>query len=173
MKRGDDISGLIRPLAQCQSQVLLTNRLQVADILDWILAQVGESDIYQTTFSVSEEFLRRLYFIRGNGLIRNASLIIDHKASNKTVKLWMFISQVYESAFMTDNHSKILLVEARGGKRVSVVTSQNLTRGNRFESTLITTSPQIFSDLLTEFRNISEYHSVPLDEILGSRIEEN
>ena len=92
MKRGDDISGLIRPLAQCQSQVLLTNRLQVADILDWILAQVGVSDIYQTTFSVSEEFLRRLYFIRRNGLIRNASLIIDHKASNKTVKPSIFFN---------------------------------------------------------------------------------
>lgn len=173
MKRGQNIGDFVRPLDACESQVILTNRLQVADILDWILSQVGKSDIWQTTFSVSEEFLRRLYFIRKAGQIRNAKLIVDHKASNKTLKLWVFISRVYENTFMTDNHSKILLVEAFNGMRVSVVTSQNLTRGNRFESTLITTSPDIFDSLKADFEHIAQYQSVPLDDLLGRRIEED
>ena len=168
-----DFSEFLKPLDSKESQVLLTNALQVADILDWILHQVGPSDIFQTTFSVSEEFLRRLFHLRKDGLVKSASLLIDHKASNKTVKLWLFISAVYERVFMADNHSKILLVQARNGKRVSVITSQNLTRGNRFESTFITTEQEVFSDLKKNFETISDYHSVPLDELLGRNIEEN
>lgn len=173
MKRGTDFSDFLKPLASCSSQVCLTNRLQVADILDWILRQTGPADIFQTTFSVSEEFLRRLYNFRKDGLVESASMLIDHKASNKTVKLWIFISRVYEQTFMCDNHSKILLVHARNGKRVSVITSQNLTRGNRFESTFITTDRDIFDNLKRDFDYISQYHSVPLDELLGRNIEEN
>ena len=162
---------MLRPLGSKESQVLLTNSLQVADVLDWILRQTGPADVFQTTFSVSEEFLRRLYHFRKDGLVRSASLLIDHKASNKTVKLWIFISQVYEQTFMSDNHSKILLVQGLNGHRVSVITSQNLTRGNRFESTLITTDPEIFQDLKQEFDYISQYHSAPIDELLGRNIE--
>lgn len=173
MKKNSDFSKFLKPLESLESQVVLTNVLQVADILDWILHQVGPSDIFQTTFSVSEEFLRRLFHFRKDGLVKSASLLIDHKASNKIVKLWLFISSVYEQTFMSDNHSKILLVQARNGKSVSVITSQNLTRGNRFESTFITTNRDIFSNLKKEFDYISEFHSVPLDEILGRNIEEH
>ena len=118
--------------------------------------------------------IQRLYFF-GQCVMVGASAGFEGCCRVSGFMAEFFRKKVFRlfAAFMTDNHSKILLVEARDGRRVSVVTSQNLTRGNRFESTLITTSPQIFSDLLEEFRNISEYHSVPLDEILGSRIEEN
>lgn len=98
-------------------------------------------------------------------------MIIDFKASNKTVKLWLFISKVYERVFMTDNHSKILLVHARNGKCVSVITSQNLTRGNRFESTFITTDRKMFDNLKQNFDYISESKSLQLDELLGRNIE--
>lgn len=166
MIRGLDINSLVKPLKECDSQVILTNQLQVADILDWILSQSGKADIFQSTFSVSEEFLRRLYFIRKDDKIGRATLIVDHKASNKTIKLWRFISNVYDKTFMADNHSKILLVKAVSGMKVSVVTSQNLTRGNRFESTLITTSDKIFDSLLKDFNFIADNKSVPIYELL-------
>lgn len=173
MRRGCDFSDFLEPLDSRESQVILTNALQVADILGWILTQVGVSEIFQTTFSVSEEFLRRLNHFRMEGLIKSAYLLIDHKASNKTVKLWHFISNVFDKAYMTDNHSKILLVKSRSGKLVSVITSQNLTRGNRFESTFVTTSDEIFNRLKSTFDEIAENNSIQLNELLGRNTEEN
>lgn len=173
MKRGACLSDLLKPLDQCGSQVILTNVLQVADVLDWILAQTGTADICQTTFSISEEFLRRLFHFKHAGLIRSASLLIDHKATNKTLKLWVFMSQLYDKVFMTDNHSKILLVKSLDGKKISVVTSQNLTRGDRFESTFISSDPDIFDNLKNNFDFIAENLSVPLDELLGRYSQEN
>lgn len=63
MKRSASISEFLRPLTDTPNQAYLTNALQVADVLEWILEQVGKAKVWQTSFSISEEFLRRLFFI--------------------------------------------------------------------------------------------------------------
>ena len=63
MKRTANIDNILRPLSDTAFQAYLSNAVQVADILEWILAQVGVAEVWQTSFSISEEFLRRLYFI--------------------------------------------------------------------------------------------------------------
>ena len=62
----------MRSLADCPLQVLVTNRLQVANILDRIIAELGQSEIWQTTFSISEEFLRHMFLIKQRGKISAA-----------------------------------------------------------------------------------------------------
>lgn len=98
------------------------------------------------------------------------SLVLDHKATNKTLKLWAFISQVIENTYLADNHSKILLVRSQGGDTVSVVTSQNLTRGNRAECAFISTDPNIFNTLYNQVNDLIVNHSVPLNELFRQRI---
>ena len=166
MKRTADISEILKPLSDTPFQAYLSNAVQVADIIEWILHQVGVSEIWQTSFSISEEFLRRLFFIEKSGRISRFNLVLDHKATNKTVKLWMFISQVVGSAYLADNHSKILLVKSELGDTVSVVTSQNLTRGNRAESAFISTDPGIFANLYDQVQDLITNHSVPLNDLL-------
>jgi len=63
MQRTASISDILKPLSEKPFQAYLSTALQVADVLEWILAQVGVAEIWQTSFSISEEFLRRLYFI--------------------------------------------------------------------------------------------------------------
>lgn len=110
MKRGCDITDLLRPLSEKPNQVYLSNQLQVADVLDWILAQTGTAEIWQTSFSISEEFLRRMYFISKARKVSAINLVLDFKATQKTLKLWTFIRNVAKHAYLADNHSKILLV---------------------------------------------------------------
>lgn len=144
--------------------------MQVADILEWILSQVGVAEIWQTSFSISEEFLRRLYFICKDKRVSRINLVLDHKATNKTLKLWAFISQVIERTYLADNHSKILLVKSQKGDMVSVVTSQNLTRGNRAESAFISTDPGIFATLFSQVNDLITNHSVPLNDLFRQRL---
>ena len=56
----------------------------------------------------------------------------DFKATNKTLSLWRFISQVIESTYLADNHSKILLKQSESGHKVSIITPQTLPDGTRF-----------------------------------------
>lgn len=170
MKRTASMADILKPLSEAPSQAYLSNAVQVADLLEWILEQVGTAKVWQTSFSISEEFLRRLFFIEKSGRVSEFNLVLDHKATNKTLKLWSFMTQVIERTYLTDNHSKILLVEADSGQTVAVVTSQNLTRGNRHESAFISTDKAIFDILHTEVDDLIRNHSVPLGDLFKQRI---
>lgn len=170
MKRTASMADILKPLSEAPSQAYLSNAVQVADLLEWILEQVGTAKVWQTSFSISEEFLRRLFFIEKSGRVSEFNLVLDHKATNKTLKLWSFMTQVIERTYLTDNHSKILLVEADSGQTVTVVTSQNLTRGNRHESAFISTDKAIFDTLHSEVDDLIRNHSVPLNDLFKQRI---
>lgn len=170
MKRTADIDQILCPLKETPFQAYLSNAVQVADILEWILSQVGIAEVWQTSFSISEEFLRRLFFICKANKVSRINLVLDHKATNKTLKLWAFITQVIERTYLADNHSKILLVKGENGATVSVITSQNLTRGNRHESAFISTSPEIFANLYDQVNDLITNHSVPLHDLFRERI---
>jgi hypothetical protein len=164
------MADILKPLSEAPSQAYLSNAVQVADLLEWILEQVGTAKVWQTSFSISEEFLRRLFFIEKSGRVSEFNLVLDHKATNKTLKLWSFMTQVIERTYLTDNHSKILLVEADSGQTVAVVTSQNLTRGNRHESAFISTDKAIFDTLHAEVDDLIRNHSVPLYDLFKQRL---
>ena len=172
MKRTASMADVVKPLAECPSQAYLSNAVQVADLLEWILEQVGTAKVWQTSFSISEEFIRRLFFIEKSGRVSEFNLVLDHKATNKTLKLWSFMTQVIQRTYLTDNHSKILLVQAESGQTVSVITSQNLTRGNRHESAFISTDPVVFNTLHTQVEDLIKNHSVPLYDLFRQRVDE-
>ena len=81
------------------------------------------------------------------------------------------MTQVIQRTFLTDNHSKILLVQAESGDTVSVITSQNLTRGNRHESAFISTDPAIFQTLHAQMQDLIQNHSVPLNDLFTQRMQ--
>src|SRR5574344_2166665 len=170
MKRSANIDQILRPLKETPFQAYLSNAVQLTDILEWLLGQVGVAEVWQTSFPISEEFLRRLFFITKEKKVSRINLVLDHKATNKTLKLWAFISQVIERTYLADNHSKILLVKSESGKTVSVITSQNLTRGNRAESAFISTDPIIFASLYAQIEDLITNHSVPLNDLFRQRI---
>lgn len=174
MKRGASISELLHPLDPCgSSQCFLSDFVQVADILEWIVDQVGECSVVQSSFSVSDEFLRRLFFIRKKGKIVHYRMILDHKATNKTIKLWPFVTNVVEECLLADNHSKVMIVSPlnKAVKGVVVISSQNLTRGNRFESSLVSNDPSVFNSISADVADMALNHSVPLHELFAGLID--
>ena len=171
MRRGVTIDDYLKPLADTPLQCYLTNTLQVADVVEWVLNQVGKSSIWQTSFSISEEFLRRLYFISKSGRVETIRLVLDFKATNKTLRLWSFLTQVIEHTYLADNHSKVILIRSVNGDTVSIITSQNLTRGNRMESAIVTTDPHVFQTFLSDMEDLIQNHSVPLSELFKEKIQ--
>jgi len=172
MKRNISINDYLKPLASTPLQCYLTNVLQVADVVEWVLAQVGKATIWQTSFSISEEFLRRLYFIEKSGKVDAIHLILDFKATQKTLRLWPFLTRVIEHTYLADNHSKVILIRAETGETVSIITSQNLTRGNRNESAIVTTDKAVFATFYEALQDIMINHSVPLSELFAQKIAE-
>jgi len=53
VKRNTSIEDYLSPLDDSSTQAYLTNSIQVADVLEWILKQYGKSEVWQTSFSIS------------------------------------------------------------------------------------------------------------------------
>lgn len=172
MKHADYIDSVLRPLVDKPNQAYLSNMLQVADVLQWILDQTGPAHVQMTSFSISEEFLRRIFFIEKAKLISSLDIVLDFKATNKTLILWPFIAQTVENCYLASNHSKILLV-FNDKWSVSVVMSQNLTRGNRFESGFISTDKAVFDSLHQQVDYVITRQSVPFHEVFARAVGEN
>lgn len=170
MNRSTKITDILSPIAANGYQAYLNNALQVADILKWTLEQTGPADVRMTSFSISEEFLRRIFFIKKEGLVRSLDIVLDFKATNKTLKLWPFIAQTVENCYLSDNHSKILLVSNEVWK-VAVVMSQNLTRGNRYESGFITTDISVFDSLHQQLDYVITRQSVSFHDIFRKTVD--
>lgn len=157
---------ILKPLSDAPLQAYLDNRVQLFDIIEYILTQTGPASICISTFSTSEEFLRRIFKLRQRGMLTSAVMLADLKASRKTVNLYRFISSVFDDVYLAENHSKVILI--RNDKwYVSICTSQNQTRGNRTESGMISTSPEIYFKLQGQFSDIVNNHSILLDGLFN------
>lgn len=158
------VSRFFLPLKEHPLQTFLGPGLQLADIIGWGLEQIGPADVFVSTFSTSEEFLRRFYRIRSQGYVKSSVLLIDLKATRKTLNLYRFISSVFDCCYLAENHSKVVLMRSSSAC-LCLVTSQNQTQGDRTECYVLSTSPEIYSTLHNQFLHITTEKSMLLNDI--------
>ena len=152
--RAKQLQTTLKPLDKCPFQAYLGVGIHTLGLLGWILQQVGRADVYISTFSTSEEFLSGFYNLRKKGFLGHTVLLADLKACRKTVKLNSLMQNCFDTVFLGQNHSKVVLVRTEAGKTVSVISSQNQTYGGRAECTMITTSQETFYELYCGFKNV-------------------
>jgi hypothetical protein len=141
------VKELLKPLASAPVQAYFSSEFQLYHLLEFILEETGQSNVILTTFSVSEEFVRKLLQMKESGLIQTLAVIADHRTAVKALRLTLFTNNIAEELLLGNNHAKVILAQNRDWK-VSVVTSQNQTRGNRIECGMICTYPEIYDSLL-------------------------
>lgn len=149
----------LRPLHLFPVQPYLSQHIQIYHVIDAILRQIGPAELVNTTFSVSEEFCRAIYRLRQDGLITRAIEVADFKASAKTARINGFMTSVFDEIYLAEIHAKIVLLR-NDRYAVSIVTSQNQTRGNRFECGIVTTDASAYTFLETAVSDIIRCRSV-------------
>ncbi len=148
----EKVRQLLKPIACAKVQAYFSSEFQLYHLIEFILEQTGPSRLVLATFSVSEEFVRKLVQMKNTGSISSLVMIADHRTAVKALRLTLFTNNIAEELLLGNNHAKVLLFENNNWK-VSVVTSQNQTRGNRIESGMICTIPDIYDSLLKSIAN--------------------
>ena len=170
MPRGRDLRSLLRPLSKCSLQSYLGRGVHTLGLLDWILSQTGRADVYVSTFSTSDAFLRGFLNLRKRGLVGHSVLLADLKASRKTVRLYREMQSCFDSVYLSMNHSKVVLVQ-NDRHLVTVISSQNQTYGDRAECTIVTTSQEVFLEQYSGFKELVDDNAIRLnglfDELAG------
>ncbi|MDD3195327.1 MAG: hypothetical protein PHU68_05960 [Paludibacter sp.] len=120
----------------------LNNTMQLHNIIECVVGQLGVSKVTVVTFSVSEEFIRKIWMLRNKKMIDSIILILDFKAAQKIKKIMKLCANVFDQIHYCKIHAKVVILDAAKFS-VCVTGSQNATRGNRTESILITTREEI------------------------------
>lgn len=169
-KARQNLSEVLKPLNSAPLQVFLTDTVQQGDLVERVIEEIGGSiSIMQTSFSIAEEYLRRIFLLKDKHDIRHLSIILDFKATKKTMMIWHFLNQVANEVHLCNNHSKVILI-TNDRDCVSIITSQNLTRGNRYESTLVTTDKSVYNQLASQMQMMIETQSVSLNSLIDDSI---
>lgn len=163
------INKVLRPLSELPTQIYYDNSLQVVDVLEWTLEQVGSAKVMQTSFSMAGEFLSRLYQLRKSNkvVITEHIVVLDNRATAQTMKLWQNIKRVIQKVYLSKTHAKFMLIEGDNGMKVTMLTSQNLTRGNRYESAIITMDECVYDSLKMQTELLIKNYSRPFNELTG------
>lgn len=172
MSKGKSPSKILRPLATHPLQSHLGRGLHTLGLLGWILEQTGPADVYVSTFSTSDAFLRGFYNLKKKDLVLKSVLLADLKASKKTYKLYKEMQQNFDAVYLAQNHSKVVLVQ-NDRWTVTVISSQNQTYGDRAECTLVTTSQEIFYEQYCGFRDIVDENSIQLNGLFQRLTDQN
>lgn len=156
----------LKPLESTATQPYFSKSIQLADIIQWVLEQIGTAAISISTFSTGEEFIRRQHKFKQRGLISECALFCDLRAARKTIALKEFMQSTFDRIFLCENHSKIVLLRS-ASREVAIVTSQNQTRGDRYEAGIITTDISTCAYLRAAFRVMAQ-NSISINELLLS-----
>lgn len=136
----------IKPVSESPVQAFYTEKFQLFDIIEVILSQLPAcEELIMTSFSISEEFTRKIFRFRKAYNLKRIVLFLDTKAASKVQKLNLFLKNTFDDVYLTNNHGKVILFYS--DPPVSICTSQNQTRGNRKESHVICTGSDIFETL--------------------------
>lgn len=146
------IAGL-QPLSSSGFQTYFCDNAQLADVIEWALEQTGAARLSISSFSVGEEFLRRLWRLKRSGAVTECLLLLDVRALRKTRLLASFMSTVADRVMVGSNHSKVVIIDGTAMSAV-IVTSQNLTRGNRAEAGTVSADAAAVESVRARFNEL-------------------
>ena len=162
MPAGKDIRSLLRPVRETSLQAYFGQGLHTLGLLGWLLPQTGKSDVWVSSYSTSEPFLNGFFLLRQKDLIGHSTILLDQRAARKTLHLECLLAATFDTVFLGQNHSKLLLVHGEDID-LSVITSQNQTYGARAESTIISTDREVFRVLMKQYVDICSNDAAEID----------
>jgi len=106
------------------------------EILEYLLKQTGEANVYLCTWSISEEAIRRFNVWKETGQIKNLYTIIDNGLRNRKPEIYQSAVAMFENLKFTALHAKITIIE-NDTHKITLLTSANYTRNPRTEVGII------------------------------------
>lgn len=126
-------------------------------LIKQLVIQAGVSDVYTSTWAITEEPLRVLFKLKSEGLIKHLCGIFDYRLSERSAKGYAFAKEFFDEIILTDNHSKVTIIQNET-LPISVIGSANWTKNKRLEAGVILTNQETALQFIEKFKSkISDY----------------
>ena len=126
-------------------------------LIKQLIIQAGVSDVYTSTWAITEEPLRVLHKLKTDSLIKQLHGIFDYRLSERSAKGYAFAKEFFDKIILTENHSKVTIIHNET-LPISVIGSANWTKNRRLEAGVILTNHQTATQFIDLFNSKINEH---------------
>ncbi|MBC6698072.1 phospholipase D-like domain-containing protein [Hymenobacter puniceus] len=106
------------------------------ELLQYVLERTGPARVYITSWTITEAPLRSLRELRNAGVIKELTLLLDHRIKSRCPQAWQLVPSLQARVHLSKCHAKVTVVE-NDEWAVAIVSSQNYTRNPRIEAGIV------------------------------------
>ncbi|MBN2747350.1 MAG: hypothetical protein JXR34_11550 [Bacteroidales bacterium] len=143
---GDIKPGMIKPWFSI-------GRWSAHELLIYLLSITGPAHVFLSTFSIGEASVRAFYQAHENNHMLSLKILIDYTAKKHRPELLNFAENIGASFKISNNHSKIILIE-NADWNITVVGSGNMTPNPRYEAGVIFTQAKTYLEYHTALTEV-------------------
>lgn len=122
------------------------------ELIDYILDHVPPSHVTITSFSLSEDSIRHLLYLKEEGRILSLCGLFDPSLRKTKTPLLYFALDVFDTIRLSPNHSKVVLFD-NPHRPITLLASANLGRNKRMEVGVIDSDKKVFSFFLEQLND--------------------
>lgn len=103
------------------------------ELIEYLLRQIGPSEVWLTTWALSENPVRCLANLKDEGLISALHCLFDHRIRNNAVGPLHMLTETADTYGFTKVHAKAAVMIPENDVPFTILTSANLTNNKRIE----------------------------------------
>ena len=145
----------MRPLA-----IHINNSTSLHQMLNTILERTGPASVWLSSFSICDEAICSLKWMKDSGLITDLHCILDYSMRKTRMDLLEFLAKISEELILNHNHTKIILI-LNEKHSVSLITSANFTENRRWEVGIEHGLPEV-AEILLQFMKEAIKDGLPI-----------
>lgn len=132
----------------------------VHELLPVLFSEIGPFHLSLSTFNISEESLRPVFFMKERGEILSARFLFDNNVKRHKIDMMLFAGGIADDVRTSSTHMKLLIAE-NDQLQIAVVGSANMNRNIRHEAGFIVTDKICFTYFREYFETVFTNDSLP------------
>lgn len=109
------------------------------DMIDFFLRKIGRSDVFLTSWAVSEQAARRVAKLHEDGLINDLTCLFDYRIKDRKYEPVLLFEKIGK-VHLVKIHAKVIILQ-NSDTAITIITSGNLSKNMRIEAGTIFCCP--------------------------------
>ena len=133
----DAIKQGVAELGQCQCLHFVSRgQWSMHELLEAMLRRSGPAAVFLTTWTVTEDPVRKIFLLKQEGLIKSLSCVLDYRIKGRKPKPFQLLEHTADRIALTQCHAKAAVVRGES-LSLTCLSSANFSRNPRIEAGII------------------------------------
>jgi hypothetical protein len=123
-------------------QFVTMGKWSMHEVLEYCLRQLGPSEVFITTWTLTEDPARLLVQLKEEGLIRKLNCLFDYRIKDRKPEPFYLVEGIADEVKLSKCHAKLTVLRGFENRNLTIMGSANYSRNPRIETGAIFTDKE-------------------------------